>query len=67
MKYEKSSIDNDIRYLFNYFDQKITLGSDFPEWNYDKFIKRIKFFSKNLSLKKKQNIYYKNIIKFLSD
>tara|TARA_A100001035_G_scaffold270131_1_gene256922 strand:- start:198 stop:965 length:768 start_codon:yes stop_codon:yes gene_type:complete len=67
MKYEKSSVDNDIRYLFNYFDQKITLGSDFPEWNYDKFIKRIKFFSKNLSLKKKQNIYYKNIIKFLSD
>ena len=62
MKYEFSSVDNDIKYLFHNFDKKIMLGSDWPEINYKKFIKRINFFSKNLKKEKKINIYYKNAL-----
>lgn len=62
MKYEFSSIDNDIKFLFKNFDKKILLGSDWPEINYDKFIKRIKFFSNGLSKEKKINIFHKNAL-----
>ncbi len=65
IKYQDSSIDNDINYLFKHFDQKITLGSDYPEVDYDHFINRIKYFSKNLPTNKKRNIYYLNFIKFI--
>lgn len=62
MKYELSSIDDDIKYLFNNYDKKIMLGSDWPEINYKKFLKRINSFSKNLKKEKKLNIYYKNAL-----
>ena len=64
MKYDKSSVDNDLKYLFNNFDQKIVLGSDYPEVNYNLFVKKIKNFSKNLDNLKKQKIFYKNIYNF---
>lgn len=62
MKYEFSSIDNDIRFLFKNFDKKIMLGSDWPEINYNKFIDRINYFSKGIEDSKKKNIYYKNAL-----
>ncbi len=65
MKYRDSSIDNDIKFLFQNYDQKITLGSDYPEVNYKEFIKRIKFFSRGLPKDKRDNIYYKNFLKFI--
>lgn len=65
MKYRNSSIDNDIKFLFQNYDQKITLGSDYPEINYKEFIKRIKFFSRGLTKKKKDNIYFKNFLRFI--
>ena len=66
MKYEFSSVDNDIKYLFHNYDKKIMIGSDWPEINYKKFIKRIKFFSKNLNKEKKSNIYFKNAFSVFS-
>lgn len=60
MKYQGSSIDNDLKFLFNNFDRKITIGSDFPETNYSHFLKRVKFFSKTVPSNKLKNIYYKN-------
>jgi predicted TIM-barrel fold metal-dependent hydrolase len=60
MKYQGSSVDNDLKFLFNNFDRKITLGSDYPEVNYPLFLKRIKFFSKNVAINKLKNIYFKN-------
>ena len=62
MKYEFSSIDNDIKFLFKNFDKKIMLGSDWPEINYNKFLKRIKFFSNLLRKEKKNNIFHKNAL-----
>lgn len=65
MKYKNSSVDQDIKFLFQNFDQKITLGSDYPEVDYKQFIQRIKFFSKGLSKEKRDNIYFKNFMKFI--
>ena len=60
MKYKYSSIDHNIKYLFNNFDKKIMLGSDWPEIKYKNFLTRVKFFSKGLNKSKKSNIFYKN-------
>ena len=64
LKYEGSSIDNDIEFLFNKFDEKICIGSDHPEYTFQMLRKRFNFFSRNLNLKKKQNIAYKNLENF---
>jgi len=65
LKYTGSSVDHDIKFLFNNFDKKITLGSDFPEFNYDIFIKKIRYFLKGLNKEKNDNICYKNFLNFI--
>lgn len=64
-KYIDSSIDNDIRFLFKYFDQRICIGSDHPEWSYPELFERLKIFSENNSLEKIKNILSINIQNFL--
>lgn len=65
MKYELSSIDQDIQYLFSKFDKRICIGSDHPEWDYINFKKRISHFCEKISQEKIDNITNKNIMKFL--
>jgi len=64
-KYEGSSIDLDIKYLFKYFDRKICIGTDHPEYSPKELEKRFTYFSKDISDEKKRNIAYLNISKFL--
>ena len=66
MKYENSSIDNDIRFLFKNLDEKICIGSDFPEYSHKKLNQRIKYFSKGINDHKIKNIAFRNISKFLN-
>jgi len=63
-KYEGSSIDNDLSFLFNHFDRRICIGSDFPEISLLRLRERFEAFSKSISLEKKENIAYKNIVQF---
>jgi len=63
-KYEGSSIDMDISFLFKNFDQRIAIGSDFPEYSLNKLRERFEHFALNLSQEKIENIAYKNIIDF---
>ncbi len=63
-KYEGSSLDLDIGFLFKHFDRRICVGSDFPEISLMKVRERFEFFSQEISLEKKQNIAYKNITTF---
>ncbi len=65
MKYEGSSIDLDLQFMFENFDRRICVGSDHPEYTLQAFADRFNFFAKTISLEKKQNIAYKNIAKFL--
>lgn len=63
-KYEGSSIDLDIKFLFSKFDQRICIGSDHPEITSGKLRERFEFFSRNIEMEKKENIGYKNLMNF---
>lgn len=64
-KYEESSVDLDIKYLFKNFDRRICIGTDFPEITHKKLRERFEYFSKEISIEKAQNIAYKNIEKYI--
>lgn len=65
MKYEKSSLDMDIEFLFHSFDRRICVGSDQPEYDYMNFRRRFEYFSRDISEEKAINIAYKNLAVFL--
>lgn len=65
LKYEGSSLDLDIEYLFHQFDRRICIGSDQPEYDYSDLRRRFEYFSRNISEDKARNIAYKNIADFL--
>ena len=65
-KYEGSSLDLDISYLFHTFDQRICIGSDNPQFSLSKLRERFNFFSKNIAFDKAENIAYRNIAKFVN-
>lgn len=64
-KYEGSSIDLDLKFAFRTFDQRICIGSDWPEFTLAKLRERFEELTKGLSIEKKENIAYKNIEAFL--
>lgn len=64
-KYEGSSIDMDIRYLFHKFDQRICVGSDHPSIPLFQLRRRFDHFSQGLDENKIENIAFKNIEKIL--
>jgi len=66
-KYEGSSLDLDIKFLFKKFDQRICVGSDFPDFSLETFRNRFIYFAKDISIKKKNNIAYKNLYNFLGN
>ena len=63
-KYEGSSIDMDISFLFKHFDRRIAIGSDFPEFSLKKLRERFEYFTLNLLKEKAENIAHKNIMDF---
>ncbi len=63
-KYEESSIDLDIKYMFNKFDQRICIGSDFPQFSLIDLRQRFEYFSEELPVEKLENIAYKNLLNF---
>ena len=65
MKYEGSSIDNDISFLFHKFDRRICIGSDHPEWSHDAVRKRVEHFGQGLADEKFRNLAYRNAMRFL--
>jgi predicted TIM-barrel fold metal-dependent hydrolase len=67
MKYKGSSIDQDLSFLFKNFDRKITIGTDYPEYNHFDVYERVEFFCKGLLQEKIDNICYKNIENLLGE
>lgn len=65
IKYEGSSIDLDIRYLFNKFDRRICVGSDSPEFSQSVLRRRFEEFSSGLCAEKKSNIAHMNLASHL--
>lgn len=66
IKYEGSSIDLDIQYLFRNFDRRICLGSDSPEFGHDDLRRRFDFFTETLSVDKAENVAYRNLMEHLN-
>lgn len=65
-KFEGSSLDLDIQYLFKHQDRRICIGSDSPEYSHTQMRERFEFFAKDISLVKKQNIGYKNLLQLVA-
>ena len=69
LKYDGSSVDQDLTYSFKNLDKKISFGSDLPYCTYEMLISKIKLLVESSSLEitdsKIQNIMHDNIIKFL--
>lgn len=65
LKYEGSSVDADIQFLFKKFDRRICIGTDFPEYSPQQLRERFEHFSKDLFLEKKENIAWRNLSNFL--
>lgn len=64
-KYKGSSVDLDMKYLFHTFDQKICIGSDYPESSATELRNRAEELSEGISRERKENIFFKNLIKLL--
>jgi predicted TIM-barrel fold metal-dependent hydrolase len=65
MKYRGSSLDLDIRFLFERFDRKICVGTDFPEYTHQEVRERFVEMSRGLATDKAENIAFRNIEDFL--
>ena len=65
LKYQGSSLDHDIKYLFREFDRRICIGSDHPEYSLSSTRKRAEELSEGISPEKIKNIFYRNLENFL--
>lgn len=65
MKYAGSSVDQDIAWLFNNFDQRVCVGSDFPEYTHEQVQTRFDSLSNGVDVDKLRNIAYRNLTGFI--
>lgn len=63
-RYEGSSLDLDIKYVFNNFTNRICVGSDSPDYSLEKLRNRFEYFSEDMDIESKKKIAYKNLINF---
>jgi predicted TIM-barrel fold metal-dependent hydrolase len=66
-KYPGSSLDLDLKFAFKFFDKRICIGSDHPEFSYSLLRNRFDYFSEDIDHEKKHNIAYKNLIQFINE
>ena len=66
-RYEGSSVDSDIRYLFQNFDRRICVGSDNPQFSLARFRRRFDELSAGVDLEKQINAAHRNLQSFFDD
>lgn len=66
LKYEDSSIDLDLCFLFREFDRRIVLGSDFPEFKLTSMRSKFNRLVEALAEDKARRIAYKNLLSLFS-
>lgn len=62
-RYEGSSVDLDIAYLFRVFDRRLCIGSDFPEFSLATLRRRFEHFARQTTPEKAENIAYRNLLR----
>jgi predicted TIM-barrel fold metal-dependent hydrolase len=67
MKYEGSSVDEDLTFLFSSFDRRICLGTDHPEWSHLQLRTRFEEVVAKTGIpeEKQKNIAYENLERFI--
>jgi predicted TIM-barrel fold metal-dependent hydrolase len=61
MRYAWSSVDQDLRFIFRGLDQRVTVGSDFPEYTPGEAMRRFEMLSEGLPSVKIENIRFRNL------
>lgn len=61
MRYAGSSVDQDLRFIFRGLDQRVTVGSDFPEYTPGEAMHRFEALSDGLPTDKIENIRFRNL------
>lgn len=64
-RYEGSSLDRDICWLFRTFDRRICIGTDYPDYEPAQLRVRFEASADGLPPDKRENIGWKNIVDFL--
>lgn len=64
-RYEGSSVDLDIRYLFHHYDQRICVGSDNPQFSLAEFRRRFDEMAAGLDREKALNAAHRNLQAFI--
>jgi len=64
-RYAGSSLDQDITYLFRTFDQRICIGSDYPDYAPAQVRERFEHFAAGLAQDRRDNIGWRNISSLL--
>jgi predicted TIM-barrel fold metal-dependent hydrolase len=64
-RYEGSSLDQDISWLFRTFDRRICIGTDYPDYEPAQLRTRFDALASGLQADKCENIGWKNIVQFL--
>ncbi len=65
-KYSGSSIDLDLRYLFQNFDCRISIGTDSPEYSYAYVRERFENLAQGIDDRKVERLAHRNILQFLN-
>lgn len=63
LKYEGSSLDHDISYLFKSFDKRMCIGSDFPDFSLYELRRRFNHFASSVKKEKAENIASQNLLR----
>jgi hypothetical protein len=61
-RYEGSSVDLDMRYLFKNFDQRICVGSDNPQYSLADLRRRFEELTTGVDLEKRLNAAHRNLL-----
>jgi hypothetical protein len=64
-RYEGSSVDLDIRYLFHHYDQRICVGSDSPQFSLAQLRRRFDELAADLDREKSMNAAHRNLQSFI--
>jgi len=64
-KYEGSSIDSDIRHLFQKFDRRICVGSDYPDFAPESLRRRFNEFASSIERAKAERIAFRNLYDYI--
>jgi predicted TIM-barrel fold metal-dependent hydrolase len=64
-RYEGSSVDLDIRYLFRTYDRRVCVGSDSPQYGLGQLRRRFDELSQGVDRERRLNVGYRNLLSFV--